>query len=46
MDILKHIIPLICLLTIHDKETSLVEMFELIENNLRQYKSQKILENI
>jgi hypothetical protein len=33
MDILKHIIPLICLLTIHDKETSLVEMFELIENN-------------
>ena len=33
MDILKHIIPLICLLTIHDKETSFVEMFELIENN-------------
>ena len=32
MDILKHIIPLICLLTIHDKETSFVEMFELIEN--------------
>ena len=33
MDILKHIIPLICLLTIHDKKTSFVEMFELIQNN-------------
>ena len=33
MDILKHIIPLICLLTIHDRETSFVEMFELIEKN-------------
>jgi len=33
MDILKHIIPLICLLTIHNKETSFVEMFKLIENN-------------
>ena len=33
MDILKHIIPLICLLTIHDKETSFVEMFNLIEKN-------------
>tara|TARA_B100000963_G_scaffold361920_1_gene400892 strand:+ start:2294 stop:6442 length:4149 start_codon:yes stop_codon:yes gene_type:complete len=33
MDILKHIIPLICLLTIHDKETSFVEMFELIEKS-------------
>ena len=33
MDILKHIIPLICLLTIHDNETSFVEMFKLIENN-------------
>ena len=33
MDILKHIIPLICLLTIHNKETSFLEMFELIENN-------------
>lgn len=33
MDILKHIIPLICLLTIHDKESSFVEMFELIEKN-------------
>ena len=31
--ILKHIIPLICLLTIHDKETSFVKMLELIENN-------------
>jgi hypothetical protein len=33
IDILKHIIPLICLLTIHDKETSFVEMFQFIENN-------------
>ena len=33
MDILKHIIPLICLLTIRDKETSFVEMFKLIQNN-------------
>lgn len=33
MDILKHIIPLICLLTIHDKKTSFIEMFELIEND-------------
>jgi hypothetical protein len=33
MNILKHIIPLICLLTIHDKETSFVEMFTLIEKN-------------
>lgn len=33
MDILKHIIPLICLLTIHDKETSFIEMFELIEKD-------------
>ena len=37
MDILKHIIPLICLLTIHDKETSFVEMFELIEKNQYVY---------
>ena len=33
MDILKHIIPLICILTIHDKETSFVKMFQFIENN-------------
>ena len=33
MDILKHIIPLICLLTIHDNKTSFVEMFEFIEKN-------------
>ena len=28
MDILKHIIPLICLLTINDDETSFVEMLQ------------------
>ena len=33
MDILKHIIPLICLLTIHDEETSFIEMFNYIEKN-------------
>ena len=33
MDLLKHIIPLICLLTIHDEKTSFIEMFEFIENN-------------
>jgi hypothetical protein len=33
MDVLKHVIPLICILTIHDKETSFVEMFRLIETN-------------
>jgi hypothetical protein len=33
MDILKHIIPLICLLTIHDKETSFIEMFDFIESD-------------
>jgi hypothetical protein len=32
MDILKHIIPLICLLTIHNVESSFVEMFNLIES--------------
>jgi type I restriction-modification system DNA methylase subunit len=37
MDILKHIIPLICLLTIHDKETSFIEMFHFIENNKYVY---------
>jgi len=37
MDILKHIIPLICLLTIHYNETSFVEMFKLIENNKYVY---------
>jgi len=33
MDILKHIIPLICLLTIHNKKTSFIEMFNIIEND-------------
>ena len=37
MDILKHIIPLICLLTIHNKETSFVEMFNLIEKDQYVY---------
>jgi hypothetical protein len=35
MDILKHIIPLICLLTIHDTDTSFVEMFNYIQT--KQY---------
>jgi len=33
MDILKYIIPLVCLLTIHDKATLFVEMFEIIEKD-------------
>ena len=33
MDILIHIIPLICLLTIHTEESSFTEMYNLIENN-------------
>ena len=33
MELLKHIIPLVCLLTIHDKESSFVEMYNLIEKN-------------
>ena len=33
MDILKHIIPLICLLTIHNNETSFIEMFNVIETD-------------
>jgi hypothetical protein len=37
MDILKHIIPLVCLLTIHEKETSFIEMFQLIEKNAYVY---------
>jgi len=33
MDILKHIIPLVCLLTIHHNDTSLVEMFQCMESD-------------
>lgn len=37
MDILKHIIPLICLFTIHSTETSFVEMFEIMKKNKYLY---------
>jgi hypothetical protein len=37
MDVLKHIIPLICILTIHNHETSFVEMFHYIESNPYHY---------
>ena len=37
MYILKHIIPLICILTIHNKETSFIEMFKFIENEKYVY---------
>lgn len=37
MDVLKHIIPLICILTIHDEETSFIEMFHYIESNPYHY---------
>ena len=33
MDILKHIIPLVCLLTIHDEESSFEEMYNIIQND-------------
>lgn len=37
MDVLKHIIPLICILTIHDEGTSFIEMFHYIESNPYHY---------
>jgi hypothetical protein len=37
MDILKHIIPLVCLLTIHSEETAFVAMFHVIENDTYIY---------
>ncbi len=37
MDILKHIIPLICILTIHDNETSFIEMYKYIELSQKHY---------
>ena len=33
MDILKHIIPLVCLLTIYNEETSFINMFNIIKND-------------
>ena len=38
MDIFKHIVPLISLLTIHNQETSFIEMIKIIENNNLIYK--------
>jgi len=37
MNILKHIIPLICILTIHNEETSFIEMFNYIELHPAHY---------
>lgn len=37
MAILRHVIPLICLLTIFNKETNIIEMFKVIENNRYLY---------
>ena len=37
VDILKHIIPLISILTIHNNDTTFIEMFKLIENNKNMY---------
>ena len=37
IDILKHIIPLISILTIHNEDTTFIEMFKLIENNKDLY---------
>ena len=33
MEIIRHLIPLICLLTIHDEDTTFVEMFQSIDKN-------------
>lgn len=33
MDVFRHIIPLICILTIHGENTSFIEMFQYIETN-------------
>lgn len=37
MDILRHIIILTCLLTIHNNKTSFIEMYNFIENNIYIY---------
>ena len=37
MEILKHIIPLICILTIHNEETSFIEMVNFIESDAYIY---------
>jgi hypothetical protein len=37
MEVLKHIIPLICLLTIHNEETSFIEMFNYIKEDTYIY---------
>ena len=37
MEIFTHVIPLVCLLTIHDSESTLIEMFDLIQNNVYVY---------
>jgi translation initiation factor 2 beta subunit (eIF-2beta)/eIF-5 len=37
IDILKHIIPLVCLLTIHSDHTLFVDMFRVIQNDSRIY---------
>ena len=36
-DILRHLIPLLCLLTIHNEETSFNEMFDIITNDDYKY---------
>ena len=37
MNILKHIIPLICILTIHSDKTSFIEMFDIIKKDAYVY---------
>jgi len=37
MEILKHIIPLICLLTVHNEESSFIEMYNYIQQNAYIY---------
>ena len=33
MEILRHIIPLLCIFTIHNKENNLIDMYNIIKNN-------------
>jgi len=37
MEIVKDVVPLICLLTIREKNTSLIEMFDIIQNDEKLY---------
>ena len=44
MEVLKHIIPLVCILTINNQETSFIKMFQIIEQD--EYVYNILLEQI